>query len=104
MKITKENVEKVIRKLIKKYDDDFNAKLSDEDLSYLKSEFSKDPAIAFDNYKDYVEFRFDGEIYELIHEEWVSSFMDLFRNKFEKLNWNWEFYNSSIIHFYKGGF
>lgn len=98
--ITVEGIKNLITKMLVDFDEDFNKDLRpDED--WMKSTFSKNPEMAFDDYPKYVEFRFDGELYEIIHREWIESFADKFESTLDGLSINWEFYSSSIIHFYK---
>jgi hypothetical protein len=66
----------------------------------MASNFAAKPAMAFDEYKTYVEFRFDGDLHMLLHgEEYITSFEEIFTTAMANKKWDW--YTGSIIHIYK---
>ncbi len=98
-KVSVENMKALVTELLENFDESFNKNLS-EDEAWMKSDFAVNPSMAFDDYKIHVEFRFDGELYSLLHgDEYITSFVEIWENAMKGKSWDW--YSSSIINIYK---
>ena len=82
MKFTKRNISKLERIITETF-----------------KELKKKPLYALEDCEDYIEFRVDGMLYDIVnlYYETIGEEINDYLAQFE----NWDFYTNSVIRFYK---